>query len=638
MRIGTRERFFSLITVVALSGCDCSGSKQQRPDAGPGAGPDAGPDAGSDAGPDAGSDAGPDAGSDAGPDAGPDAGITASIIEEFHDGAALDPALSTAVVDPRDSGTLSAPVVYVGSDCSGGALAFPADAGTIGLAAGIYQLDSLSIGQNTLVASDGGLDLRLCGGAVIQGQLHADGPLRLTAWSNVVVSSNSRSDGINSAHSLYLALPDAGSSLTLTTGQIYALPSTDAGGGVFVAVNGDLNASGQNGGIWSNGPMNAPADGLTLIVAGDAGIDSVFTEPPSPLGSSPFAAPITLVRVKGNLLVMNVIFTDENPPYPGSVFDVTVGGDLALGSSCIWSEGPQAEGHLHVRGDLNAGCIFVDDGYERTALDIVVGGKLACGLHNPFIGSEVGPLDIRAGSIDLSAGCDIDIYDNRDVNSGWHPNNSSLPIFPLTMEAVSDLHVAATAKVHGGSSTCEPGGSLRMTAGGSITLDAPNPNQGVHGGEAVGSSTFPLSDGGTCSPADGGDLTLEAGGDIDAGTASGGAGAPPGMLLVLPHAAVTVAPPVIQLTQRYLAVSRVYDLGAPRTVAAISQVNLPDPAEGTHGAVEVSMADSAAGPFDTWSTGPAGLGAHRYLRWRVTVDGFFFQSARIDQVRIDFAH
>ncbi|HEX7604394.1 MAG TPA: hypothetical protein VF316_22400 [Polyangiaceae bacterium] len=366
-------------------------------------------------------------------------------------------------------------------------------------------------------------------------------------------------------------------------------------------------------------------------------IASVYTEPPSPLGSSPFAAPPTVVRIKGNMSVTNVIYTDENPPYPGSLFDVAVRGDVwLLHSTCIWAEGPQAVGHLHVRGDLHAGCVFVDDGYESTALDVLVGGKLDCTLPNPFIGSEVGPLDIRAGSVELGPNCDIDIYDNRDA-SGLHSRiGSNLSIFPLSIEAVGDIHVASTAIVRGGSSTCAPGGVVTMTAGGNIELDAAGSGQGVLGGKAVGSATYGLLDGGFCGPADGGDLTLEADGEIDAGTAAAGPGASPGILTVTPHAGVAVAPPVIEFTQTYLAVSRVYDLGGPATVLAISQVNLPDPAEGTHGSVEVAMADSADGPFAGWSTTPADLGTHRYLRWRVTVDGFFFESARIDKVRIDY--
>src|SRR5205085_12686308 len=132
-----------------------------------------------------------------------------SIIEEFLDGTALDPSLSTATVDPRDGGSVVAPGLnFDSSDCSGGALTFPDGGGTVSLDAGIYQLDSLSIGGGTNVVSDGGLDLRLCSGGSIVGTLHAGGPLRITSWGSLSVSNT-----VESPTSLYLVLPDAGSSL-----------------------------------------------------------------------------------------------------------------------------------------------------------------------------------------------------------------------------------------------------------------------------------------------------------------------------------------------------------------------------------------------------------------------------------------
>ena len=94
--------------------------------------------------------------------------------------------------------------------------------------------------------------------------------------------------------------------------------------------------------------------------------------------------------------------------------------------------------------------------------------------------------------------------------------------------------------------------------------------------------------------------------------------------------------PLAQLTVPYVAVSRVYDLGGPARVSDVKVTERPRPAEGG-ASVDLSMSDAPDGGFSDWSADGGSLGAHRYLRWRATVDGYFLESAAIDRLEIVYS-
>jgi hypothetical protein len=188
----------------------------------------------------------------------------------------------------------------------------------------------------------------------------------------------------------------------------------------------------------------------------------------------------------------------------------------------------------------------------------------------------------------------------------------------LIMDPLADFHF--------GPSVCAPGGSLRITTRGSI---AASPDASLAAGDSI------ASDAGGCAAQRGGDVILTAAGAIDAGPVRAGDGVPPGVVTRTAGASVDASIAPVSLTEPFVAVSRVYDLGQPSVVTTVkTQLRRPIAEGGV--TIELSAADAATGPFGAWTTDPSVLGKHRFLRWRATVDRYFFEGAELDRLEIDY--
>jgi len=195
--------------------------------------------------------------------------------------------------------------------------------------------------------------------------------------------------------------------------------------------------------------------------------------------------------------------------------------------------------------------------------------------------------------------------------------------------AVGTVHLASDSWIHTGRASCIPVAPLTITAGGNVVIDpGSSSNTGVVGGDSV-------ADAG-CAAQQGGSVTLRAGGTVDAGHVDAGDGSPPGVLTIEEHAAVDAGVPRISFVEQGLAVSRTYDLGTPASVSSVHLVPLATVvADGVQHPLEIALADAPDGPFANWTSTPASLGAHRYLRWRIVLDRAFFTSLGLDSLRID---
>ena len=581
-------------------------------------------------------DAGPgDAGAgDGGPaDAATDAGSTA-IVEEFLDDSALDLDASTAVIDPGDGGALVALRFVTSDDCR---IDYAPDASVTFDGGALLKVHSLHLAPNVQLVGHGPLEIRSCGDVTIDpgAYLASDGDLRLTAWGKMTVG------GLVAAAALYLALPDAGTSLTMP-GELY-VPSNSAGpsGALRIFVNGDVTLGG-NSQLFAEGAPDASVPPLTIVAAGKISLgDSakIFTDD----GQGPRGgAPSIDVRAGGDIALGGYALIALQP---GATFvaprslALTAGGGISLQSRGVFvsvTNGPSAIS-LAARGDLviDGGFLSISnnesDAGPGVRIDFVSGGAFVCDgnaslepgdwdrspPYSRLPGDWGGSLSVAARSVTFGA-CFV-------TTSGAGPSGQGGRVEIVAGDG--GVRVGPGSGWYLGTNTCSAGEPLDVASAGDIFVAQ---DAGLFAGASVG-----LLDGG-CAPAAGGIVTLRAAGAVDAGGAGGGAGSPDGSVVVASGATVDAGAPRATLTVPYLGVSRVYDLGAAARVTGVLVVERPRPPEGGV-LVELSMSDAADAGFSAWTSDAGTLGAHRYLRWRATVDSYFLQSAGIDRLEIDYS-
>ena len=607
------------------------------------ASPDSGSDAGgvvdggtADAG-DAGHDAGNDAGNDLGTDAGNDAGL-ATIIEEFLDDSALVRAESTASIDPANGGALVAFVYTASDDCRRD---YAPDASVTFDGGALLKLNSLHLAPGIrLIAQGGPLEIRVCGDVNIDqlAYLGSEGELRLTAGGRMTVA------GSIAAGSLFVTLPDAGTSLTLAgdSASVYAPYNlAGPGGPLRLLVNGDVVLAGHAQ-LYAEGAPGASVPPLRVAATGSLSVtDSarVYTDDGNGV---PGGAPSIEVQTLGNLLLGG--FAQLNLAPRGKLvaprhLALAAGGNLSVagrGVSISIDHAPSAIS-LGARGDLTLDGGFLSiydnesDAGPGSRIDLLSEGAFNCD-GNASVSSgdaETAPPYARlpadwGSSVSVSARS-VALTSCAISTSGAGPFGQSGAIAITAGDG--GVVVAAGSHWYPGINTCSAGQSITVASAGDVSVAA----SAVFGaGASVG-----LLDGG-CPAAKGGSVYLSASGVAVAGGAQGGPGAPNGGVVARSGAPFDAGVPRVALTLPFVGVSRVYDLGAVARIVAVRAVERPRPPEGRV-LLEFSMADTAEGVFSGWTTDLAALGAHRFLRWRATVDGYFLQTAGLDRLEIDYA-
>ena len=602
----------------------------------PGDGGDAGPlsDGGDGGALSDGGDAGTP--SDGGVDAG-DAGL-ATITEEFYDDSALARGESTATIDPANGGALVAFVYTASDDCRND---YAPDASVTFDGGALLKLGSLHLAPNIrLVAQGGPLEIRTCGAVTIDqsAYLAGDGELRVTAGGNMNVA------GTVAAGSLFVTLADAGTSFTLNgdSAAMYS-PSNLAGPGgpLRLLVNGNVSLGGRAQ-LYAEGAPGTSVPPLLIAAAGNFSLADSARLYTNDGNGVPGGAPSIDVHALGDLILGG--FGQVNLA-PGRTFvaprhlALAAGGSLFVKGSGVNVAIDRAPSSISLgaRADINldGGSIYLydneTDAGPGSRIDFQSGGAFSCAGNASITAGDsdtvppYGRLPSDWGSSLSIAARSVALTSCSLATSGAGPlgNSGSVSI----TAGDGGVAVGAGSRWSLGTNTCSAGESIAVRSAGDLTVAA--------GAALAAGSSVGLLDGG-CAPAAGGGVSLTAAGTAVAGGAIGGQGSPDGGVLVASGVAFDAGVPQVALTFPFVGTSRVYDLGAAARVLAVRVLERPRPPEGGV-LVELSMSDSAVAGFSGWTTDFGALGAHRYLRWRATVDAYFLQTAALDRLEIDYS-